>query len=360
MPLDHYVTLGRSGLRVSPFCLGAMTFGGEWGMGGDADQSIQVLDRFMELGGNFVDTANIYSRGHSEVIIGDHIGHDPAKRQRMVIATKFSGNLLDRDPNGGGANRKSIIAACEQSLRRLRTDYIDLYWMHWNDPYTPVEETIHALDDLTRQGKIRYAGFSDTPAWRVTQAQMTARMAHLAPLIALQIEYSLMQRTVEGDLTPMAIEMGLGVTPWGPMAAGVLSGKYSRENRTAVSAGRASAVGRNLTDKGFAVLEVLSDVAEEAGTTSGRAALAWVAGRPGVTSPIIGARTVAQLDDNIPALDVKLTPEQIARLDEVSKPVLPFPHDFLPRSLAATYPGMTVNGDAYPGSPMAGSQGKVW
>src|SRR4030088_2447313 len=175
MPLNHYLTLGRSGLRVSPFCLGAMTFGEDLGWGSSVKESEAILDRYIELGGNFIDTANLYTKGHSETIIGDHITCDRDKRDRLVIATKFSANMYVGDPNGGGSNRKSVIAACEQSLRRLRTDYIDLYWLHNWDQYTPIEETMATLHDLVQSGKVRYVGVSDTPAWKVTQAQLISQ-----------------------------------------------------------------------------------------------------------------------------------------------------------------------------------------
>jgi aryl-alcohol dehydrogenase-like predicted oxidoreductase len=229
MPLDNYVTLGRSGLRVSPMCLGAMTFGEDWGWGSSVADTQAILDRFLERGGNFIDTANAYTKGHSEKIIGDHVGRHPSKRDRVVLATKFLSNLYRGDPNGGGAHRKAIVSACEQSLRRLQTTYIDLYWMHAWDATTPIEETLRALDDLVREGKVRYIGFSDTPAWKCAEAQTIARFRGWAPLIALQIEYSLLQRTVEGELIPMALELGLGVTPWSPLKSGVLSGKYTRD-----------------------------------------------------------------------------------------------------------------------------------
>ena len=237
MPLDHYVTLGRSGLRVSPLCLGAMTFGEDLGWGSSVEESEQIIDRFIELGGNFIDTANFYTKGHSEKIIGDHVGRHRARRDRLVIATKFSGNLYPGDPNGGGSGRKSIIAACEQSLRRLQTDYIDLYWLHNWDVHTPIEETMRALDDLVRAGKVRYLGVSDTPAWKIAEANVTARFRGWSPFIALQIEYSLLERTVEQELMPMARELGLGVTPWSPLKSGVLSGKYTRKNAGQVEGG---------------------------------------------------------------------------------------------------------------------------
>src|SRR6187397_285337 len=194
MSLDHYVTLGRSGLRVSPLCLGAMTFGEDLGWGTSVEESRQIIDRFIELGGNFIDTANFYTKSHSEKIIGDHVGRHSARRDRLVIATKFSGNLYPGDPNGGGSNRKSIVAACEQSLRRLRTDYIDLYYLHIWDKHTPIEETVAAMHDLVQAGKVRYLGISDTPAWKTTQAQMIAQFRSWSPFIGLQVEYSLLER----------------------------------------------------------------------------------------------------------------------------------------------------------------------
>ena len=181
MPLTSYVSLGRSGLRVSPFCLGAMTFGKDWGWGSTVEESQQILDRFIDLGGNFIDTANGYTKGQSEKIIGDHIGRHSARRDRVVIATKFYTNMFRGDPNGGGASRKSLVAACEQSLRRLQTSYIDLYWLHCWDHFTPIEETIRALDDLVTAGKVRYIGFSDTPAWKAAQAQVTAQLRGWTP-----------------------------------------------------------------------------------------------------------------------------------------------------------------------------------
>src|SRR5262245_44216871 len=187
MPLDHYVTLGRSGLRVSPFCLGTMTFGPDLGWGSSVEESTQIIDRYLGGGGNFIDTANFYTRGHSEKIIGDHIGRHPSKRDRIVIATKFFSSLYTGDPNAGGGSRKALVAACEQSLRRLQTDYIDLYWLHAWDPFTPIEETLRGLDDLVASGKVRYLGFSDTPAWKCAEAQTIARLRGWSPLIALQI-----------------------------------------------------------------------------------------------------------------------------------------------------------------------------
>jgi aryl-alcohol dehydrogenase-like predicted oxidoreductase len=345
MPLDHYVTLGRSGLRVSPLCLGAMTFGEDLGWGSSVKDSEAILDRFIERGGNFIDTANAYTRGHSEKILGDHLGRHSSRRDRAVIATKFFGNLYRGDPNGGGAGRKSILSACEHSLRRLQTDYIDLYWMHCWDKHTPIEETLSAMHDLVTSGKVRYLGFSDTPAWKLSQAQTTALLRGTTPLIALQIEYSLLERTVEGELIPAAAELGLGVTPWGPLKGGALSGKYTRENDGKHKADRGASFLSSLNERIYAVVDVLAKVAKELDTTPARVAIAWVQARPGVTSTIIGARTLAQLDDNLAALTVSLQPAHLEALDTLSKPKLNFPADFLGIAGTFGHAGATVNGE---------------
>src|SRR5580704_16558071 len=328
MPLDHYLTLGHSGLRVSPLCLGTMTFGEEWGWGANVRDSEAILDRYRDRGGNFIDTANGYTKGHSEKIIGDHLGRHPARRDRVVIATKFFTNMYRGDPNGGGASRKSLVAACEESLRRLQTSYIDLYWLHCWDHFTPIEETMRALDDLVASGKVRYIGFSDTPAWKVAQAHITAQVRGWTPLIALQLEYSLLERTIEGDLIPAALEFGLGVTPWSPLKGGMLTGKYTRESVKTATPGRGAWVSRAFTEDAFKVLDALTTVAREAGTTVARAALAWVIERPGIASTVIGARTMDQLEDNLGGLEVKLTAGQIQALNEISQPKLNFPHGF--------------------------------
>jgi aryl-alcohol dehydrogenase-like predicted oxidoreductase len=261
-----------------------------------------------------------------------------------VIATKFYGNLYPGDPNGGGAGRKGIVSACEQSLRRLQTDYLDLYWMHAWDMFTPIEETMRALDDLVRSGKARYIGFSDTPAWKVTEAQMLARFHGWTPLVALQIEYSLLERTVEGDLMPMAREMGLGVTPWSPLRGGALSGKYTRQNVATLKPDRGERVSAFLNEKGFTVVDELVRIGKEIGATPAAVALAWVQGRPGVASTIIGARRLDQLDQNLAALDVKLGSAHVDALDKVSEPVLSFPSNFLSFATTFMHAGATVNG----------------
>jgi aryl-alcohol dehydrogenase-like predicted oxidoreductase len=343
MPLDHYVTLGRSGLRVRPLCLGAMTFGEDLGFGSSVEESTQILDRYLELGGNFIDTANFYTKGHSEKIIGDHIGRHKDRRDRIVIATKFSGNLYPGDPNAGGSSRKSIVAACEHSLRRLQTDYIDLYWLHNWDVHTPIEETMSALEDLVRSGKVRYIGVSDTPAWKVAEANVTARFRGWSAFVALQIEYSLLERTVEQELVPMALELGLGVTPWSPLKSGLLSGKYTRKSEPSKE-GRALFMNRHFNETTFALVDELEKIAKAHETTVARVALAWLQAQPGVTSTIIGARRLAQLEDNVKSLDVKLTAKDIAHLNEKTTPVFGFPATMQPLFPALHNGGTRVNG----------------
>jgi aryl-alcohol dehydrogenase-like predicted oxidoreductase len=324
MPLNAYNTFGTSGLRVSPFALGTMTFGEDWGWGSSVADAEALLARYLESGGNFIDTANIYTDGHAEKIIGDFIARGHVRRDHLVLATKFFFNLYPGDPNGGGASRKAIIEQCEQSLRRLQTDYIDLYWLHNWDQLTPIEETMRALDDLVTAGKIRYIGFSDTPAWKVVQAQSIAHFRGWAPIIAVQLEYSLRQRTVEGELIPMAQELGLAVTPWSPLNNGVLTGKYTRQNAGTLKGDRGAGM-PTLTEKDYELIDTLGEIAHELHTTSAAVALAWVQGRPGVTSTIIGARTLKQLEENLVALDLQLALAHVARLDELTEPILDFP-----------------------------------
>ena len=348
MPLDHYVTLGRSGLRVSPIALGGMTFGQELGWGSTEEESKSVIDRFFDRGGNFIDTANVYTLGHSEKIIGDHIGKNPQRRQRAVIATKFFGSLFPGDPNGGGSGLKAIQRQVENSLRRLQTDHVDLYWMHCYDKHTPIEETVSTLNDLVRQGKVLHIGFSDTPAWKVSEAQMIAKYLDKEPIIALQIEYSLLQRTVEGDLVPMALQHGLGITPWSPLRSGILTGKYTRENAGKVKADRGAWVDSGLNGKAYDVLDEVVRIARELDSSPARVSLAWVRQQPGVTSTIIGARTVQQLEDNLASLDVTLRKQDLEALDKVSKPTLNFPADFLKQAGTFSHGDTTVNGDTAP------------
>jgi aryl-alcohol dehydrogenase-like predicted oxidoreductase len=350
MALEHYITLGGSGLRVSPFCLGAMTFGDDIGWGSSVEESQQIIDRYIDLGGNFIDTANFYTKSHSEKIIGDHIGRDRARRDRLVIATKFSGNLYPGDPNGGGSGRKAIVNAAENSLRRLQTDYIDLYWLHIWDQNTPIDETMAALDDLVRVGKVRYIGVSDTPAWKIAQANTMAQFRAWSAFIALQIEYSLLERSVEQELVPLALEFGLGIMPWGPLKSGALSGKYTRANAGTVKGDRGAFLEGSLNEKTYAVIDQLEIIARTHDTSVAAVSLAWLSARPGVTSPIIGARRLTQLEDNIRALEVKLSADEIATLDKLTQPVFGFPQSMLPMAPAILNGGTSINGVSAPAS----------
>ncbi|OBH01104.1 aldo/keto reductase [Mycobacterium sp. E2699] len=333
LTLDTYRLLGRSGLRVSPLALGAATFGTEWGWGAEQDEARKLFEVYVERGGNFIDTANTYTDGSSERLLGEFVAHN---RESLVLATKYSTLRRPRDPNSGGAHRKSLFASAEASLRQLNTDYIDLLYLHVWDFTTPAEEILRGMDDLVRQGKVLYVAISNAPAWQVSRMQTIADLRGWSPLVALQIEYNLIERTGERDLIPMAREMGLGVVPYSPLAGGVLSGKYSLDDLAA--AGVASGDGTRksfnlalgtLTERNLAVADVVKEVATELGRPPAQVALAWTLQNPGVTAPIIGARTAAQLEDNLGALEVDFDAAQLARLDEASAIAPGFPHDIL-------------------------------
>ncbi|MGH6616440.1 aldo/keto reductase [Sphingomonas sp.] len=350
MPLDHYITLGRSGLRVSPFCLGTMTFGEDFGWGASPEESNRMLAEYLGRGGNFIDTANIYTGGHSERIVGDYLTGNGVRRDGIALSTKFYCSLFQGDPNGGGAGRKALIQQCEASLGRLKTDYIDIYWLHNWDQTAPIEETMRGLDDLVAAGKIRYIGFSDVPAWQTAEAQTIARFRGWSPIIALQLEYSLLERTSEGELIPMAQTMGMGVMPWSPLRSGFLTGKWRRGHTDEVDTRRAGLVGRP-SEADYNVIETLVDVAEEVGNSPASVALAWIHARPGISSTLIGARSLDQLRINLDALDVQLTDGQIARLEEVSKPKLNFPaENNAVLGPVLGFPGTTIDGRTVPGS----------
>jgi aryl-alcohol dehydrogenase-like predicted oxidoreductase len=351
--LDSYITLGRSGLRVSPLSLGTMTFGEDHGWGASPETSEAILSEYLDRGGNVVDTANIYTSGHSEKLVGDFFAARPGRRERIVLSTKFFANLYPGDPNGGGAGRKALIAQFEESLRRLQTDYVDLYWLHNWDRRAPIEETLRTLDDLVTAGKVRYVGFSDVPAWVAAQAQTIALFRGWAPVSALQIEYSLLERTSEGELLPMAEALGMGVLPWSPLRGGQLSGKYLRGEGAPVGSARAELMGVPNSERDWAVIDAVARVAAEIGVSSAAVALAWVRSRPTVTSTLIGARTVEQLRSNLSSLDISLTPEHLAALDEPSAPSLDFPaanNSWLGPMLG--FGGATVDGVEYPVWPM--------
>jgi aryl-alcohol dehydrogenase-like predicted oxidoreductase len=353
MKLNDYVTLGRSGLRVSPLCLGAMTFGTDWGWGADEAACRQLFDRFVDSGGNFVDTADAYTSGRSEEMLGKFV-KERKLRDRIVIATKFSFNTDSGNPNAGGNGRKNIYRAVEGSLRRLDTDYIDLYYLHAWDQVTPVEEVLTTLDDLVRQGKLRHIGLSDVPAWYATRFQTLAELHLKERLIALQLEYSLVERNIEREHLPLARELGMGVVPWSPLASGFLSGKYQR---SAEASGQATGEGRLQTLKdsgnpGFAkftprnweILAVLLDVARELERPPAEVALSWVVNRPGVSSTLIGATKLQQLDSNLSALGLELPAEHRARLDQASAIESIHPYMFFGEPFTSMLSGGTALG----------------
>jgi len=352
MSLDSYVTLGRSGLRISPFGLGTEAFGEDWGHGCSASESHAILAEYLELGGNFIDTANVYSNGHSEKIVGDFFATRKDARHRSVIATKFAANLHIGDPNGGGTGRKSIVGQCEASLRRLQTDYIDLYQMHIWDRHTPIEETLRALDDLVVSGKVRHVGISDTPAWKIAQAQTIALFRGWSPLISMQVEYSLIERTVEGELTPMAQELGIGVLPWSPLKNGWLSGKFTRANAASSNAERSALVGTP-GERDYRIIDALLAVSAEMELPPAVVALAWVRSRPGVSAPLIGTRRIEHLRANLQALEISLNPVHLATLDEASRPTLNFPAELIDKAAPGfVLAGSTVNGHTSQPLPM--------
>ncbi len=326
----RYKLLGSSGLRVSELCLGAMTFGEEWGWGASRDESRRIFDAFAESGGNFIDTANKYTEGNSERLVGEFLGRD---REKFVVATKYTCSMRAGDPNAGGNHRKSMVQSLEASLKRLSTGYVDLYWLHAWDFMTPVEEVMRAFDDLVRAGKVLYVGISDAPAWIIARANTLAEMRGWTRFAGLQIEYSLVERTVERDLLPMARALGIGVTAWSPLGGGFLTGKYLKDApraaegpkpRLEVAPGFAAKTERNML-----IAETVQKVAREAGATAAQVALAWV--RQMGTIPILGNRSLAQLKDNLGCLGVALEEKHLKALDEVSRIERGFPHDFLDR-----------------------------
>ncbi|MEU8890543.1 aldo/keto reductase [Streptomyces sp. NPDC048442] len=333
LTLDTYRLLGRSGLRVSPLALGAATFGTEWGWGAEQDEARKLFDLYVERGGNFIDTASTYTNGSSERLLGEFTRDN---RESLVLATKYTTLRRPGDPNSGGPHRKSLFASVEASLRQLNTDYIDLLYLHVWDFTTPVEEILRGMDDLVRQGKVLYVAISNAPAWQVSRMQAIADLRGWSPLVALQIGYNLIERTGERDLIPMAREMGLGVVPWSPLAGGVLTGKYSRSDLTRADVVRddgtrkaVTLAGGTLTERNFAIVDVVKEVATELGRTPAQVGLAWTLQNPGVTAPVVGARTPAQLEDNLGALEVDFTASQLTRLNEASAIELGFPHDLL-------------------------------
>jgi aryl-alcohol dehydrogenase-like predicted oxidoreductase len=336
MTAMRYALLGRSGLKVSELCLGTMTFGAEWGWGADKDGCRAIFDSFVNAGGNFFDTANLYTGGSSERLLGDFVSTD---RDAAVLATKYTNALPGaRDPNAAGNQRKNMVQSLEASLKRLGTDRIDLFWVHAWDFLTSCEDVMRGLDDLVHQGKVLHVGISNAPAWVIARCNTLAELRAWTPFVALQIEYSLIERTVERELIPMARAFDLAVMAWSPLASGILTGKYAttgaenEKRRLDKTRMRAQGVERDTE-----IVRMVATVGAELDASPGQVALAWVRAK-GVL-PILGARTLRQIEDNLGCIDLRLSGEQIARLDDISKTPLGFPHDFLTQSQTVTYGG---------------------
>ena len=330
-PAMNYQLLGRSGLRVSDLCLGTMTFGEDWGWGAAKDEARKIYDAYREAGGNFIDTANLYTGGSSEGMVGEFIA---PHRAEIVLATKYSLGFPGRGANAAGNARKNMVHEVEASLRRLGTDYLDLYWLHAWDGLTPAEEVMRAFDDLVRAGKVLYVGISDSPAWVVAQSNTLAELRGWTRYAGLQIEYSLLERTVERELIPMAKNQGLTVLAWGPLRGGLLTGKYLTEGAGAAGADARfnSAMmkgGDALDEAGTQTVREVVALAGELGVAPAQVALAWLRHRPVPVIPIVGARKLGQLEDNVGSLRLTLDAAQLARLDAVSAKPKGFPHDFL-------------------------------
>lgn len=321
----RYKLLGRSGLRVSELGLGTMTFGEDWGWGASREESRRIFEAYADAGGNFIDTANRYTDGTSERFVGEFVAPD---REHFVVATKYTLFNREGDPNAAGNHRKNMVQSLEASLKRLGTDYVDLLWLHAWDFMTPVDEVMRGLDDLVRAGKVLYLGISDTPAWVVSKANTLADLRGWSPFVALQIEYSLIQRTPERELLPMARSLDLAVTPWGILGSGALTGKYNRAQPP--KEGRVKE-GRGQDTEVLEVGAEVVSVAEEAGCTPTQVAVSWLRHQPGLLIPLLGARTLDQLQDNLKALDVTLSPQHMERLDEATRVDLGFPLEFLAR-----------------------------
>lgn len=318
-----YRLFGTSGLRVSELCLGTMTFGLEWGWGADKDESRKIFDTYADAGGNFVDTANRYTEGTSERWLGEFVKSD---RHHFVVATKYTLRDQTGDPNRAGNHRKNMMRSVEESLRRLDTDFIDLFWVHAWDGMTPVDEVLRGLDDLVRSGKVHYIGISDTPAWVVSQANTMAELRGWTSFAGLQIEYSLLQRAPERDLLPMAKHFGMAVTPWGAIGGGALTGKYLKGE-----AGRVVEASARRSARANAIAAVVVEQAEKLGVPPVQLAINWTRQNyAGITAiPIVGARTAAQLQDSLGCLSFEIPEASMQALHAASAIELGFPHEFL-------------------------------
>ena len=327
-----YRLLGNSGLRVSEISLGTMTFGEDWGWGTGKDEARKIYEVYRAAGGNFIDTANIYTNGTSEEFVGEFI-HD--HRQDVVLATKYTNAGASKDPNASGNHRKSMVQAVEASLRRLQTDYIDLYWLHIWDQMTPVDEVMRAFDDLVSQGKVLYAGVSDAPAWWIAQANTIADLRGWTRFVGLQIEYSLAERTIERELIPMARAFKLGLVAWSPLAGGLLSGKYHSGEKKSERRFADESMQQFLRkgEQADRIVAALKKVSQETGRSLAQAALAWLRYRDIPVIPIIGARRISQLQDNLDSLTLELSEKQLSTLNQASAIELGFPHDFYEREM---------------------------
>jgi aryl-alcohol dehydrogenase-like predicted oxidoreductase len=326
MATMRYKLLGPSGLRVSEVCLGTMSFGDAWGFGADEKEAHRILSAFADAGGNFIDTANKYHEGQSEEFVGSFLGPG---RDRFVVATKYTLAMDPVDPNAAGNSRKNLRRSVEASLRRLRTDYLDLLWVHAWDFTTPVEEVLRGLDDLVGAGKVNHVGLSDAPAWVASQANTLAALRGWSPFVALQMEYSLLERTADRELLPVAEAFGLSVCAWAPMGAGILTGKYTRGGAVPEDSRRAAANQARLTERNRRIARAVDGVADQLGASSAQVALAWVRQRDRRTIPIAGVRTLEQLEDVLGCLELQLPAEHLAELDEVSRIELGFPYELL-------------------------------
>jgi aryl-alcohol dehydrogenase-like predicted oxidoreductase len=332
-----YRTLGTSGLRVCEFILGAMTFGEHGGVGAPIEECRRILDAYADAGGNAIDTAINYRNGASEEILGQLLA---GRRESFVLGSKYTVSRDRADPNAAGNARKNLRLSLETSLRRLKTDYLDMYWVHMWDRATPIEETMRALDDAVRAGKVLYVGISDTPAWVVARANTLAAWHDWSPFIGLQVPYSLLQRDIERELLPMAEALGLGVTAWSPLAGGVLSGKYTRPG-AATDGVRLDPA--SLDQRAHAVAQAVQEVADGRGATPSQVAIAWTMARSSSIHPILGARRVEQLLDNLGALDVRLSAEECTRLEASTGFTLGFPGDFIAQTSSWVFGAASVD-----------------
>lgn len=323
-----YKLLGKSGLRVSELCLGTMGFGEEWGFGANREECKKIFETFTETGGNFIDTANKYTNGTSEKFVGEFVA---SQRDYFVLATKYSLSMREDDPNAFGNHRKNLVQSVNASLKRLNTDYIDLLWVHAWDFMSPVEEVMRALDDLVRQGKVLYIGVSDTPAWIISQANTLAGLKGWSSFIGMQLEYSLIQRDIEREYVPMGKAMDIGITAWAPLGGSVLTGKYTLEKleNNEVDSKRKDGNQTRITGKNLKIAEEVQKISDETGYSCAQIAINWV--RQKGTIPIFGSRKNEQVKDCLNCLNFELTPEQMSRLDEISRIELGFPHDFMGR-----------------------------